>query len=558
MPSWDPLTSFYLTVFFHILFAELKPKGGKTMQNKCRFLWQALLLTGVSMLLRSVGVSAQVIIASKIGAEAVGVSSLISGVGGFAITLALSGIQLGCTRLVSEALGMKNTPLVHRTLRCAIAHALAFGCLSCIILLLGAPLIGRFWLRDIRTLPSLRILALTLPFISLASCFSGYFVAVRRVYKSAGIQVIEEILRIGCTLFLLNRMVSKGLESALLALALSSAIADISSGCVLYVLYRHDRRRHFPTVIAAKASPSYASVGRKLLSITMPVAIATYARSGLITLEHMLIPIGLQQFGHSHGDALAAYGIVHSMALPVVLFPTALLGAFAGLLIPEITEAHVRGEYTQIRGMMGRVFSLTLLYAIGTSGIIIAFSYELGSFLYHSWEAAECIRLLAPLIPIMYLDSATDAMLKGLGEQIYSMKVNIIDASVSVLLVWILIPSLGVMGYIITIYVTELLNAALSIVRLLNISKLTPHVIKWVAKPLLSIVGATCITRLLYTLIPAVLTPPEHILALVFLICVALFLYAILLFITGGIQKRDVVWLRSFLYSDKECRLSLK
>ena len=528
------------------------------MQNKRRFLWQALLLTGVSMLLRSVGVSAQVIIAAKIGAEAVGVSSLIGGVGGFAITLALSGIQLGCTRMVSEGLGKQDFPLIHRTLRCSILHALSFGLLSCVILFLGAPLIARLWLGDLRTLPSLRIMALTLPFISLASCLSGYFVAVRRVYKSACIQVAEEIIRIGCTLFLLGRMVSGGLESALLALALSSAVADIFSGCALFILYRNDRRRHLPSASAGPATPSYASVGRKLLSVTLPVAVAAYARSGLITLEHMLIPIGLQQFGQSHSEALASYGAVHSMALPVVLFPGALLGAFAGLLIPEITEAHVRGEHQRIRYMMGRVFSLTLLYAIGASGVMIAFSYELGMALYDNQEAAEYIRLLAPLIPVMYLDSATDAMLKGMGEQVYSMKVNIIDASISVLLVWLSVSSLGVMGYVITIYVTELLNAALSIVRLLNISNMTPHIFTCIIKPLLCIVGATSLTRLLYAVLPVAVTPSEHTVVLILLVCLSSGIYAALLFVTGAVRRRDARWLGTFICSDKKCRTSPK
>ena len=106
----------------------------------------------------------------------------------------------------------------------------------------------------------------------------------------------------------------------------------------------------------------------------MPVAIAAYARSGLITLEHMLIPIGLQSFGQSHAEALSSYGMVQSMALPVLLFPCALTGAFAGLFIPEVTEAHVKGQLVRIRYMMQRVFSLTLLYAIGTAGLMTAFS----------------------------------------------------------------------------------------------------------------------------------------------------------------------------------------
>lgn len=516
------------------------------MKNKRRFLWQALLMTGVSLLLRSVGVSAQVIIASRVGAEAVGVSSLIGGVYGFAVTLALSGIQFGTTRQVAECLGKEDLLMAHQTMRCCIGHALSFGLLSGAILFLGAPTIASIWLRDLRTVTSLRVMALTLPMVSLAACFSGYFVAVRRVYKSATVQVLEEILRVGLTLLLLGRMVSGGLESALLALALGGTIADLFSGGVLYLLYRHDRRRHLALPAHHAPLPSLSGTARRLLSLTMPVAVAAYARSGLITLEHMLIPIGLQSFGQSHAEALSSYGMVQSMALPVLLFPCALTGAFAGLFIPEVTEAHVKGEWLRIRYMMERVFSLTLLYAIGTAGLMIAFSHELGMALYDSREAAEFIRLLAPLIPVMYLDSATDAMLKGLGEQVYSMKVNIIDASLSVLLVWLLVPRIGIMGYVVTIYATELLNAALSIVRLLNILTPRTRVMTWVVKPLVAIVAATMLTRLAYALIPASLTPMGRGGAVILLVVLALLLYALFLVVLGAVRREQMAWIGSF------------
>jgi stage V sporulation protein B len=516
------------------------------MQNKRRFLWQALLMTGVSLLLRSVGVSAQVIIASRIGAEAVGISSLIGGVYGFAVTLALSGIQFGTTRQMAECLGRGDLPMAHQTMRCCIAHALGFGLFSGSILFLGAPQIAQIWLRDLRTVTSLRIMALTLPAVSLAVCFSGYFVAVRRVYKSATVQVMEEILRVGLTLALLGRMVSGGLEYALLALALGGMMADLFSGLVLYLLYRHDRRRYLALPPSHAPLPPFAATARRLLALTLPVAVAAYARSGLITLEHMLIPIGLQSFGQTHAEALSSYGMVQSMALPVLLFPCALTGAFAGLFVPELTEAHVRGEWVRIRYMMERVFSLTLLYAIGASGLMIAFSYELGMALYDSREAAEFIRLLAPLIPVMYLDSATDAMLKGLGQQVYSMKVNIIDALISVLLVWVLTPRMGIMGYVVTIYVTELLNAALSIVRLFNVISPRPRIVAWVITPLVSIVAATSLTRLVYALMPAALTPVGHGGAVILFVVLALLLYALFLVVLGAVRREQIRWIGSF------------
>jgi stage V sporulation protein B len=120
----------------------------------------------------------------------------------------------------------------------------------------------------------------------------------------------------------------------------------------------------------------------------------------------------------------------------------------------------------------------------------------LGEAVYGSREAGMYIRILAPLIPIMYVDSSVDAFLKGMGEQVYSMNVNIIDAAASVFLVWLLLPRMGLWGYVVAIYVTETLNTTLSLCRMLRMSAMPVSIWKQVFGPLLCIIGATTVCRL--------------------------------------------------------------
>ena len=68
----------------------------------------------------------------------------------------------------------------------------------------------------------------------------------------------------------------------------------------------------------------------------------------------------------------------------------------------------------------------------------------------------------------MYLDHVADSVLKGIGEQVYSMWINITDAMLSIALVWLLLPKLGIMGYAVCIIVMEAYNFALSSARLLS------------------------------------------------------------------------------------------
>ena len=113
-----------------------------------------------------------------------------------------------------------------------------------------------------------------------------------------------------------------------------------------------------------------------------------------------------------------------------------------------------------------RAVNATLSYAIVIMLFLSAFSEELGFVLYRSYDAGHYIAILAPIIPIMYLDHVTDAMLKGIGEQVFSMWVNISDSALSIILVWLLIPRLGISGYALVIVIMEGYNFALSALRL--------------------------------------------------------------------------------------------
>ncbi len=515
------------------------------MRTRAReIFWNAMLLTLASLFMRTVGVSFQVVVSGRVGAEAMGLFSILSGVYGFALTLATSGIHLGVTRMTVEAMESGSCARVGGILRRATAYALFFGSLASILLFSLAEPIGTFWLKDARTISSLRLLAITLPLIALSSAWGGYFSAMRRPWKNAAVQVFEQSVKIGATMYLLAFHFAKDVESACRILVLGGAVAEIFSFLLEFLLYQLDKRRHL-----GKAFVHCAGDGKKLLSITLPIAATAYIRSGLITLQHILIPEGLRRSGASHAAALVAYGTIQSMALPVILYPAALMYSFSGLLVPELAEAEVHDHRRHIHYMISRVWSLSLLFSFGVAGVLICFSSEIGAALYPNSAAGYYIRILAPLIPIMYLDTATDAMMKGLGEQLYSMKINIADAAISLLMVILLVPRFGIWGYIVTIYVSELFNTVCSITHLLIISKTPVRLCKWIYKPLFCIVCSTSVVQFL--LEKTAFRVESAAFSIIFHIVAVILVYVLLLRLTRAVEKDDVVWVKG-LFKTKE------
>ncbi len=512
------------------------------MRNIKRFFINAFMLTGVSLLMRIVSVGFNVYVSNRIGSEGMGLFSLITGVYGFALTLATSGINLALTRLISECVSRNESYRARKIMKCAAAYCLFFGGLAASLLWSFSEPIGKYLLDDMRTVRSLRIFAISLPMMSLSSALNGYFTAVRRVYKNAVVGVLEQWCKIFLISFLLNLLMPSGVEYACIALVLGGALSEVLSCLAMVVLWLYEKRHRLclNKEIQKGNDTKDDEVLYSILGISLPVAFSSYARSALLTIEHALIPKGLKKSGVSHSASLAAYGKIQSMALPIVLFPSAFLTSFSGLLIPELSECRERKNHRQITYIASRVFQFTLMFSIGVAGIIVCFSKEISCAIYPREDIREYVSIFAALIPVMYLDSATDAMLKGLGYQVYSMNVNIIDSTLSVILVWILLPRYGIGGYIFTLFITEILNAMLSVSKLLHATGLKVHIISWICAPMACIAGACCMTRIMreYTYFSSEISE--------LIICILLtgILYVCLLIMCYALPPEDIVWFK--------------
>ena len=120
------------------------------------------------------------------------------------------------------------------------------------------------------------------------------------------------------------------------------------------------------------------------------------------------------------------------------------------------------------------------------------------------------LMLFAPLVPVMYVDTAVDSMVKGLDQQLYSMGYNILDAGISLILVLFLVPHTGVAGYLFVIFQSEVLNAALSLNRLLKVTGVRFRPWTLLVKPILAAIGGGALSFFcqssLSTLLPDWLT----------------------------------------------------
>lgn len=459
------------------------------MSRKMKFFYDGMLLTAVGLVMRGTQLIFGAYISRAVGAEGVGLNTLVMTVFSFALTFATSGISLTVTRLTATAIGEGREEGGSRVLRGAAIYALIFSSLATAALFFLSGILGSRLIGDGRATLSLQILSFSLIPSAMSAVISGYFVGIKRVSMNAAVQVLGQIFKVGLTVLLLSLMANLGVEYAVGALAVGITITEILCFLVSLLQLALCNRRQRGSKGAALGEVS---------AMALPLAISAYIRSALLTLEHSLIPKRLRDRGDSSAEALSSYGYLHGMALPLILYPLTPLTSFSGLLVPEFAETRAEGKKTRMSRLAGAALGSTLGYSIAVAVFIFLFSEELGYVVYSSYEAGHYIAILAPVIPIMYLDHVTDAILKGIGEHIYSMWVNIADACLSVLLVYVLIPLMGISGYAVVIIGMEAFNFILSFLRLKRKIKFRIRALDSVVLPLISALFAAWVSSRLF------------------------------------------------------------
>ncbi len=399
-------------------------------------------------------------LAGRIGSAGIGLYQLVVSVSFLCTTFAISGVRFAATRLVSEELGRERAHGISGAMRRCFVYSLIFGMAAFFLLRSGAEMIGFLWIGDARTVRSLQIMAYAMPMVSLCSAISGYFTACGRVWKPTVVHLFEQIITIALVAFFLARSPAGDIEKNCSAVMLGTVCGDAISLVMMLLFYLTDRGRYMG------GEGDKLRLTSRMLHIALPLAFSAYARSALSTLEHLLVPRGLKSAGFSADRALSGYGTIQGMVMPIISFPACFLMALSELIIPELTEAQMRSEREEIQKTVASLLKKGGGYSLAVALVIFIFADKLGIAVYSSPDAGHFLRLLAPLIPIMYTDMLCDGCLKGLGQQMWNMGINVIDALLGVVLVWRVLPVYALTGYICIIYFNECLNFALSMLRL--------------------------------------------------------------------------------------------
>lgn len=460
--------------------------------KKVVFIKNALILTVVSLILRFAGIIFKVWLSRAVGSEGVGLYQLVLSVYVFISAFASGGICTAVTRLCAEQLSLSNKGGAKTVLKKGITLSLIISVFSLLLTFTFGDLLAKRLLFDPRAGAAVKLTALSLPFMSVASCIRGYFFAKSKTLRTGLTQILEQAVRIIFVAALLPSVAYKGLSFSVATIFLGDAFAEAVSCLTLYICLRAERGR-------AAATPLRGAT-RQIFNIALPITAGRYLNSGLRAAENMLVPRALAAFGST--KALASFGNIKGMALPLLFFPSSFLSALSTLLIPEMGAATAKGQSVKIRYAADKAVTLTLISGFGLGAVFFALSHPLGVLIYKSEEVGYFLRVLAPLTPLMYLDSVCDGMLKGLDKQRFLFITTVSDSAGRLLLVPPLVTRFGMKGFLFIMIISNLYTALSRLFVLLKTAGLRFDYLRWLIAPLLSAALSVAVANLIYSLLP--------------------------------------------------------
>ena len=431
------------------------------MARRKTYLQNAALLTACGLVLRVLGMGFRVVLSSYLGGEGMGLYQLILAVYMVFVSLATAGINVASARLAAQSLARGRG--MAATLRGLCGTALMFGCCAMLLQVLLAEPAARYLLHDTRAILSLQILAPSLPFMAAAGAVRGCFLAARRVHPNVIAQLIEQIIRMAIAIAALRVLAQWGAGYGCAAVVLGSTVSEGISCALMFAFAAKT-----PEFARRADEPLQPYTQKELYAIVLPVEGSRLLASALQAAESSLIPYTLAIYTGSRAEAVAQYGSLKGMALPLLFFPFSVLGALSGLLMPEITRAHTKGDTAAMRRLIFTMLRMTGAFSLAAGVGFVLLGAPLAGFIYRDAKVGRYVQLLGFVAPFMYLESMVDGVLKGLGEQLATFRYSLFDSVFRIAAIWLVVPQYGMMGFLGVMAVSNLMTCGLNMRRMME------------------------------------------------------------------------------------------
>lgn len=464
----------------HSLTAS-SPVSRRLSPRKMAFITGTLLLTSTGFICRILGFFYRIFMSRTIGAEGLGIYNMVHPIFSICFAVCAGSIQTALSQYVAA-----NQTRGRAVFRTGLVIAMGMSFLLAWVIYGNAGFLAEKLLLEPRCAPYLPVMAVSVPFAALHACINGYYYGMQKARVPAFSQVAEQVIRMGAVFLIASIWLESGRQITVSLAVYGHLIGEMASAVfTVFCLGFFPPCKDGDSRRAPAIPLSFGATAAPLMALALPLMGNRLILNVLGSAEAIWIPNRLMSSGLTNSEALSVYGVLTSMALPFILFPSAITNSMAVLLLPTVAEAQADGNEARISSMISMSLRYSCYMGVLCIGIFTIFGNQLGVSVFHDQNAGTYITILSWLCPFMYLATTMGSILNGLGRTSSTFFQNVFAMVIRLAFVLFAIPRYGILGYLWGMLVSEL---ALALMSFLAVKRLVPFcwdTVNMIVKPVL-------------------------------------------------------------------------
>lgn len=460
-----------------------------------------LFLTAAGLFSRVLGFFYRIYLSRIVGAEGLGIYQMVFPVYSICFSLCAGSIQTAVSRFTAA-----DPARAKRTLFTGLAISLSIASLLSLMLWINSEFIAVHILTEPRCASLLPPLALAIPCTAVHACICGYCYGKENVKIPAIAQLLEQCIRIFSVFLIAAHRLKHGQEitvlTAVSGLVIGEAASALFSLLSLFLFRQPKKSPHTGFQNFMSGNSGFFSTARPLMALAIPLMANRLIMNLLQSAEAILIPGRLTLFGLTRTQSLSIYGVLTGMAMPFILFPSAIVNSLAVILLPSVAKHQSAGNTALIEKNLQLSFRYSLYMGILCIGIFTVFGEDLGILVFQNNDAGTFITILAWLCPFLYLATTMGSILNGLGKTAATFFHNVLVLLTRLGFVYFGIPKLGILAVLWGMLAGELLLTLLHLNTLRHLVSVMPNARDILIKPTISLILSLGIYYFFLTLLP--------------------------------------------------------
>lgn len=423
--------------------------------NKDSVAFNSLMLACSAVLLQILSFVYRIVL-SRVGlGDGMGLYQLVMPIYTLMLSFCTSGISLAISRKVPP-LGMEKTKTINRMQKLGIGLFLCFFGVVSSVVLVGSDAIAVGVLKNAQTKTILLLMIPCLFLTGIENITKSFFYSVKHVLPPIVSETVEQMVRITAVLGLSILYKPQNAQTFCMVVVAGMVISEFFSITILYIFYKLWYKNRIKTVKNLESKPSKIDV-RMLLGIIIPVSFGSTFTNLLYTMNTIIIPNRLESYGLDPTKAIAQFGVMLGMTMPLLMLPTCLISPIMTVTMPRIAGSYENNNFADVRKKTNKLLNITGLIVIPIITYLIFFGKDLAYLIFRQETAGNYLLPLAIMTVFLFYDMVFACVLNAVGKQKRVIANCVITAIVEYAITYFGIPLYGIHAYVIGHMITTIL-----------------------------------------------------------------------------------------------------